>query len=63
VLELDLVDDVYFSAVLGAARTEAGTSLPAALATLARYAAVLPEGRHLADATVWADRLRGSTAN
>jgi hypothetical protein len=63
VLEIDLVDDVYFSAVLGAARAEAPTDLPAALATLARYAAVLPEGRHLADATAWADRLRGGTAN
>ena len=63
VLEIDLVDDVYFSAVLGAARAEAPTDLPAALATLARYAAVLPEGRHLADATAWADRLRGGAAN
>jgi tetratricopeptide (TPR) repeat protein len=59
VLEVDLVDDVYFSAVLGAAKAEARTSPEAARATLARYAAVLPAGRHLADAVAWADRLRG----
>jgi tetratricopeptide (TPR) repeat protein len=63
VLEIDLVDDVYFSAVLGAARAEAGSGLPAALATLARYAAVLPGGRHLADAAAWAERLRVGAAN
>jgi tetratricopeptide (TPR) repeat protein len=62
VLEVDLVDDVYFSAVLGAAKAEAKTSPEGALATLARYATVLPAGRHLADARAWADRLRGPAA-
>jgi len=60
VLELDLVDDVYFSAVLGAAKAEAPTSMAGALATLARYATVLPGGRHLADARAWADRLQAA---
>ena len=59
VLEIDLVDDAYFSAVLGAARAEAKTSIDVALQTLARYAARLPAGRHLDDArVVWPERLR-----
>jgi tetratricopeptide (TPR) repeat protein len=59
VLEVDLVDDAYFSAVLGAARAEAKTSIAAAERTLARYAVHLPAGRHLEDAgVVWPERLR-----
>jgi tetratricopeptide (TPR) repeat protein len=58
VLETDVVDDAYFSALLGAAKLEARTSLEAATRTLERYQAVLPGGRHLADATAWPDRLR-----
>ena len=50
VLETDVVDDAYFSALLGAAKAEARTSIEAAERTLARYKTVLPEGRHLADA-------------
>ena len=49
---------VVLSAVLGAAKAEAPTSVEAALATLARYATVLPAGRHLADASAWAARLQ-----
>ena len=52
VLEIDLVDDAYFSAVLGAAQAEAKTSIEAAERTLARYEAHLPAGRHLDDAAV-----------
>jgi tetratricopeptide (TPR) repeat protein len=61
VLELDVVDDAYFSALLGAAKAEARTSLQAAGQTLARYATVLPGGRHLADAAAWPDRLRSAS--
>ena len=56
-----MVDDAYFSALLGAAKAEARTSIEAAERTLARYKAVLPEGRHLGDAALWPDRLRGAS--
>ena len=59
VVEVDLVDDAYFSAELDGARAEAKTSIEAAERTLARYAAHLPAGRHLDDAAVvWPERLR-----
>jgi len=58
VLETDVVDDAYFSALLGAAKQEARSSLVAATQTLARYETILPGGRHLADAVAWPDRLR-----
>jgi tetratricopeptide (TPR) repeat protein len=60
VLELDVVDDAYFSALLGAAKIESRTSLEAADRTLARYGTVLPAGRHLADAAAWPERLRAN---
>jgi tetratricopeptide (TPR) repeat protein len=62
VLETDVVDDAYFSALLGAAKLEARSSLPAATQTLARYQTILPGGRHLADAAAWPDRLRAASA-
>jgi tetratricopeptide (TPR) repeat protein len=62
VLDVDLVDDAYFSAVLGAAKAEARTSIEAAERTLARYAALLPAGRHLADAAAWPAHLRAIAA-
>ncbi len=58
VLEIDVVDDSYFSALLGAARHEATHSVDAGCMTLARYRSVLPAGRHLADVTEWSKRLR-----
>jgi tetratricopeptide (TPR) repeat protein len=57
VIDIDVVDDAYFSALLGAARAE--PSVDAGVAQLARYRAILPEGRHLRDADEWARRLRG----
>jgi len=60
-LETDVVDDAYFSALLGAAKAEARTSMEAAERTLARYKTVLPAGRHLGDAAQWPDRLRGTS--
>ncbi len=62
VLEIDVVDDAYFSALLGVAKVEAASSLEAAAKTLARYGTVLPTGRHLADAAAWPDRLRSVSA-
>ncbi len=61
VLEIDVVDDAYFSALLGAAKIEARTSLDSAVLTLARYRRVLPGGRHLADAELWPARLRSAS--
>jgi tetratricopeptide (TPR) repeat protein len=61
VLELDVVDDAYFSALLGAAKAEALTSIEAAERTLGRYKTVLPDGRHLEDAALWPERLRGAS--
>ena len=58
-LETDLVDDTLFQALLGEARSVAGTDLPRALEQLGRYGKVLPSGRHLADAQTWSGRLRG----
>ena len=58
VLEVDVVDDAYFSALLGVAKVEAQTSTAAAIATLARYRTVLPGGRHHDDAAAWSQRLQ-----
>ncbi len=62
VLETDVVDDAYFSALLGAAKAEARTSVETAATTLARYRTVLPDGRHVADADAWPERLRSAVA-
>jgi tetratricopeptide (TPR) repeat protein len=56
VLEDDVVDDAYFSALLGAARAQ---DIAAGCATLDRYRAQFPDGRHVADAADWQKRLRG----
>ena len=59
VLELDLVDDAYFSALLSCARADAERSVESGVARLDRYAASLPAGNHLGDAAEWKRRLRG----
>jgi tetratricopeptide (TPR) repeat protein len=56
VLDDDVVDDAYFSALLGAARAE---EVAAGCARLERYRAQFPEGRHVSDASDWQKRLRG----
>jgi tetratricopeptide (TPR) repeat protein len=56
VLEDDVVDDAYFSALLGAAR---GEEVRAGCATLERYRAQFPDGRHVSDVADWQKRLRG----
>jgi len=61
VLETDVVDDAYFSALLGAAKAAAQTSIDAAERTLARYQTVLPDGRHREDAARWSARMRGES--
>ena len=57
--ELDpfVLDDAYFSALLSAAR--AATDRDKGVATLARYAGVVPDGAHVQDARDWQRRLRG----
>ena len=57
VLDDDMLDDAYFSALLGAARATPDVS--AGCAKLERYAAVFPSGRHVQDAGDWQKRLRG----
>lgn len=59
VLDDDMLDDAYFSALLGAARATAATDVAAGCVKLARYAGRFPSGRHLADAADWQKRLRG----
>lgn len=57
VLDDDMLDDSYFSALLGAARAEAEVS--AGCARLERYREHFPAGRHVQDASDWQKRLRG----
>ncbi len=59
ILETDMVDDAYFSALLAAAREEAKGSVEAGCRRLASYLGSLPEGRHVKDAGDWTRRLRG----
>ena len=57
VLDDDMLDDAYFSALLGAARAE--REVAAGCARLQRYRLLFPTGRHLDDAEDWQKRLRG----
>jgi Flp pilus assembly protein TadD len=59
VMDQDNLDDAYFSALVGAAKLDAETSVDAAVARLARYPRALPRGRHVQDAEDWRKRLRG----
>ena len=59
VLDTPLVDDAYFSALLGQARREAEGSPDDGVARLARYRERFPAGAHLADVETWTRRLRG----
>jgi tetratricopeptide (TPR) repeat protein len=59
VIDQDNLDDAFFSALVGAAKVDAETSVDAAVALLARYRQVLPAGRHLQDSEDWRKRLRG----
>jgi tetratricopeptide (TPR) repeat protein len=59
VLELDLIDDAYFSALLAAAREDADKAIDVGVARLDRYAALLPSGNHVKDAIDWKKRLKG----
>jgi tetratricopeptide (TPR) repeat protein len=55
-LERDLVDDAYFSALLATARQE---PVGEGLKRLDGYRGVFPDGAHLADAEDWKRRLTG----
>src|SRR5437016_3921985 len=57
VLDDDMLDDAYFSALLGAARQEA--DVERGCAKLARYVTQFPSGRHVGDMSDWQKRLRG----
>jgi tetratricopeptide (TPR) repeat protein len=59
ILESALVDDAYFSALLGAAKVAAATSPDEGVKLLSRYATTLPKGAHLKEAGEWQKRLRG----
>jgi tetratricopeptide (TPR) repeat protein len=59
VIDRDNLDDAFFSALVGAAKADAETSVDAGVARLARYAKVLPQGRHVKDAEDWRKRVRG----
>jgi tetratricopeptide (TPR) repeat protein len=59
VIDQDNLDDALFSALVGAAKVDAETSVEAGVALLARYRQVLPKGRHVRDSDDWSKRLRG----
>jgi tetratricopeptide (TPR) repeat protein len=59
VLDHDNLDDAFFSALVGAAKMDAETSVDKGVARLARYLQVLPKGRHVQDSENWRRRLRG----
>ena len=60
VLDDDMLDDAYFSALLGAARAVAANGdVAGGCAKLERYAGRFPSGRHVSDAGDWQKRLRG----
>jgi tetratricopeptide (TPR) repeat protein len=59
VIDQDNLDDAFFSALVGAAKVDAETSVPTGVARLARYPQVLPKGRHVQDSEDWRKRLRG----
>ena len=58
-LDDDMLDDAYFSALLGAARAAAAGDVAAGCAKLERYVGTYPSGRHVKDAEDWQKRLRG----
>jgi tetratricopeptide (TPR) repeat protein len=59
VLDQDNLDDAFFSALVGAAKIDAETSVDTGVARLGRYPQVLPRGRHVQDSEDWRKRLRG----
>lgn len=59
VIDQDNLDDAFFSALVGAAKLDAETSVAMGVARLARYPQVLPKGRHVQDSEDWRKRLRG----
>ena len=58
-LDADVLDDAFFSALVGAAQHESGTSVAEGVRHLEHYASVVPKGRHLRDAEDWQKRIRG----
>jgi tetratricopeptide (TPR) repeat protein len=58
VIDHDNLDDAYFSALVAAAKLDAG-GVAGARALLARYPQVLPKGRHVRDSEDWRKRFGG----
>lgn len=57
------IDDAYFSVlVLAATHAKENGKVSDAVAFLSRYAVALPDGNHVADATLWISRMRGETS-
>jgi hypothetical protein len=59
VLDPFVLDDSFFSALLGAARARAESDARAGARLLERYVELLPEGAHVAESRDWQKRLRG----
>jgi len=58
-LDDDLLDDAFFSALLGAARNLAARDAEAGARLLARYTSHFPSGTHASEVVEWQRRLRG----
>lgn len=59
ILDTDLLDDAYFSALLVWAREVAQKSVAEGIEILKRYQATRASGRHVQDAAEWAERISG----
>ena len=58
-IDPDGLDDAYFSALVGAAKIDAETSVAVGVQRLERYGRTIPKGRHVRDAEDWRKRIRG----
>ncbi len=59
VIDDALLDDTLFSALVAWAQELAAADVERAVATLARYSKILPDGTHADELVTWTDRLRG----
>jgi tetratricopeptide (TPR) repeat protein len=59
VIDPFVLDDTYFSALLGAAKRIAETDAARGAAMLERYREVVPDGAHAGESRDWQKRLRG----
>lgn len=59
VIDPFVLDDTYFSALLGASKGVAERDRARGAAMLDRYREILPDGAHVAESRDWQKRLRG----